>query len=75
MEEDWMQLLQRQNQLARVLETNQRTECYGLTLSEEEAGLILEERGRALKEQKRVEFCRRSLMSSATRRIWIRNIM
>lgn len=56
MEEDWMQLLQRQNQLARVLETNQRTECYGLTLSEEEAGLILEERGRALKEQKRVEF-------------------
>lgn len=51
-----MQLLQRQNQLAKVLETNQRAERYGLTLSEEEAGLILEERGRALKEQKRVEF-------------------
>src|SRR5699024_10947799 len=49
-------LLQRQNQLAKVLETNQRAERYGLTLSEEEAGLILEERGRALKEQKRVEF-------------------
>ena len=56
MEKDWMQLLQRQNQLAKVLETNQRAERYGLTLSEEEAGLILEERGRALKEQKRVEF-------------------
>lgn len=56
MEKDWMQLLQRQNQLAKVLETNRRAECYGLTLSEEEAGLILEERGRALKEQKRVEF-------------------
>ena len=56
MEKDWMQLLQRQNQLAKVLETNQRAEHYGLTLSEEEAGLILEERGRALKEQKRVEF-------------------
>ena len=56
MEKDWMQLLQRQNQLAKVLETNQRAERYGLTLSEEEAGLILEERGRALQEQKRVEF-------------------
>lgn len=56
MEKDWMQLLQRQNQLAKVLETNQRAERYGLTLSEEEAGIILEERGRALKEQKRVEF-------------------
>ena len=56
MEKDWMQLLQSQNQLAKVLETNQRAERYGLTLSEEEAGLILEERGRALKEQKRVEF-------------------
>lgn len=55
---DWnaLILLQHQNQLTKVLETNCRTEAFGLTLSEADAELILEERGRALKEQRRVEF-------------------
>lgn len=56
MNQDWMVLLQRENQLARIIDTNQAAEKYGLFLSEGEAGLILEERCNALKEQKRVEF-------------------
>ena len=56
MEENWMVLLQRQNQLAGVMKTNQFTEKFGLRLSEQDAELILQERGNALREQKRVEF-------------------
>lgn len=56
MNQDWMVLLQRENQLAEIIETNQAAEKYGLVLNEEEAGLILEERCSTLKEQKRVEF-------------------
>ena len=51
MNQDWMVLLQRENQLARIIDTNQAAEKYGLSLSEREAGLILEERCNALKEQ------------------------
>lgn len=58
MEKNWMELLQQQNQLAKVLETNQYTSRYGLILSEEEARLIVAERGQALREQRRVEFGR-----------------
>lgn len=56
MNQDWMVLLQRENQLAKIIETNQAAEQYGLVLSEADAGLILEERCSALKEQRRVEF-------------------
>lgn len=55
MERNWLAALQ-QNQLAKILETNHMTEKYGLTLSEQDAQLILEERSRVLKEQRRVEF-------------------
>lgn len=55
MDRNWMAALQ-QNQLAKILETNHMTEKYGLTLSEQDAQLILEERSRVLKEQRRVEF-------------------
>jgi len=51
-----MILLQQQNQLAKVMETNQATEKFGLVLSEEDARLILGERKEALREQRRVEF-------------------
>lgn len=51
-----MILLQRQNQLGKVLETNQTAEKFGLVLSEKDAELILKERENALREQKRVEF-------------------
>ena len=56
MEKDWMILLQNQNQLQKIMLTNQVTEKYGLILSEQDAELILAERTEVLKEQKRVEF-------------------
>lgn len=56
MEENWMILLQQQNQLGKVIETNQESERYGLVLSEQDAKLILEEKNNTLREQKRVEF-------------------
>lgn len=51
-----MVLLQQKNQLAGVLETNRMTEKFGLVLSEADAGLLLKERARVLREQRRVEF-------------------
>ena len=56
MEKDWMILLQQQNQLTSVIDMNQTTAKYGLTLTEQEAELIVTERRTALREQKRVEF-------------------
>lgn len=56
MENNWLDLLQNQNQLAKVIETNKFTEQFGLTLSQKDAQLILENRKNALREQKRVEF-------------------
>lgn len=53
---DWMLAFQRQAQLEKTLETNCRTEKFGLTLTAEDAALLLEERGRALREQERIEF-------------------
>ena len=40
-------------------ETNRTAQTYGLILSEQDAKLLLKERGRALKKEKRVEFCLR----------------
>ena len=52
-----MALLQGQeNPLAKILETNEATEKFGLVLREQDAQLILEERRNCLREQKRVEF-------------------
>lgn len=56
MGKNWMALLQQQNQLAEIVKTNSVSEKYGLTLTEEDAKLILKERSNTLKEQKRVEF-------------------
>ena len=56
LDQNWMVLLQRQNQLAKMMETNQAAKNYGLVLNEEEASLIFDERCSTLKEQKRVEF-------------------
>lgn len=53
---DWMALYQQQNQLDKLIGTNQKTERYGLALTEQDAKLILEERKNSLQEQKRVEF-------------------
>lgn len=56
MEQNWMVLLQQQNQLAKVVETNRVTEQYGLSLSEQDAQLIVAERSHALRQSRRVEF-------------------
>lgn len=56
LERDWMVLLEQQTALEPVLETNQAAERFGLTLTKEDAKLILEERAKTLREQKRVEF-------------------
>lgn len=56
MEKNWMVLLQRQNQLRKVMELNQETEKYGLILSEQDALLILDERNHSLMGERRIEF-------------------
>ncbi|MDE6844238.1 MAG: hypothetical protein K2J99_00520 [Lachnospiraceae bacterium] len=56
MNQEWIVLLQQQNQLAKVIETNRITEQYGLSLSKQDAELILAERSHALRESRRVEF-------------------
>lgn len=56
MSKDWMVLLQEQSQLTKVVKTNETTEQFGLSLTEQDAELILEERKNSLMEQKRVEF-------------------
>lgn len=56
MEKNWLDLVQGENQLAKVVDTNQYTERYGLVLTNEQAKLILENRKKVLNEQRRVEF-------------------
>lgn len=51
-----MVLLQEQNQLSKVVKTNETTEQFGLSLTEQDAKLILEERKNSLTEQRRIEF-------------------
>ena len=55
-ETNFLEQLNRQAQLASVLNTNQYTEEFGLTLTPEEAELLLTERQNTLKEQQRIEF-------------------
>lgn len=55
-EKNFMELFSEKNQLQKVLETNKKTEQFGLELSQENAKLLVEARGEELKRQKRVEF-------------------
>lgn len=52
---NWLALLERA-QIQKVMESNQYTEQYGLTLSEQDAEILAQERKSTLIEQKRVEF-------------------
>ena len=56
MGKEWMMLLQQQNQMVKVMKTNQVTEQFGLVLTEQDASLILEEQKSVLSEQRRVEY-------------------
>ena len=56
MDYNWLDLLQNKTQLSKVMETNEYAEQFGLSLSHQDAQLILENRKMALREQRRVEF-------------------
>lgn len=55
-EKNWLELLSKQTQIRQVLDTVSYTEKFGLTLSEEEAAVLAEERVLALKQERRIEF-------------------
>lgn len=55
-EKNWMELFLDQNQIPKVLEMNQKTESFGLILSEEDAKALVENQKKELRKQQRVEF-------------------
>lgn len=55
-EKDWLDVVSGKNQVQAVVEMNRKTERYGLSLTEEEAGRLVAARRENLKEQQRVEF-------------------
>lgn len=59
MKKDYMELLQMEQekrQLASLLDRNSRTAVFGLTLTENDAKLLLSERKTTLRQQERLEF-------------------
>ena len=56
MNKDWMVLLQKERQAGGIVATNEKAARFGLSLTEQEAGLIVSEGQNALREQRRVEF-------------------
>lgn len=52
----WMEVLAGQNQVQKVMDMNQKTERFGLSLTQEDAKLLVERKMECLKEQQRVEF-------------------
>ena len=54
--QSFLELFSEKNQLQKVMETNKKTEPFGLELSQEDAKLLVEARGEELRRQKRVEF-------------------
>ena len=55
-EKEWLTLLSGKNQLQKVMGMNAKTERFGLSLTEEDARMLVEKRLENLKEQRRVEF-------------------
>lgn len=55
-QKNWMEEMEEQTFLTRVLETNRYTQKFGLVLRQEEAALLTRERAAVLKAEKRVEF-------------------
>ena len=53
---NWMELAVGQAQVSRIMDTNQYTQKYGLTLCQQEAHELMEKRTHTLMETKRVEF-------------------
>ena len=55
-ERDFLGLLSERNQIQAIVEMNQKTERFGLTLTKEDAKMLAESRKTELREQRRVEF-------------------
>lgn len=55
-EKNWLLLMAQGQQLEKVMQTNQYTKQYGLSLSEQDGELLVQERKNNLKAQKRIEF-------------------
>ena len=55
-EEAFLELFTERNQIQKMLETNRKTEQFGLELTKEDAKFLVEARGEELRKQKRVEF-------------------
>lgn len=55
-EKDWLEIWSGQNQLQKVIEMNEKTQKFGLVLSEEDAKMLVERRNTNLRELQRVEF-------------------
>ena len=55
-ENNFLDLISNQSLITLVLESNQYTEQYGLTLNKKDTEILLEERKNALKAQSRIEF-------------------
>lgn len=55
-ERDFLELLSERNQIQAIVEMNQKTERFGLMLTEEDAKMLAESRKTELREQRRVEF-------------------
>ncbi|NLG04859.1 MAG: hypothetical protein GX567_13665 [Clostridia bacterium] len=53
---NWMELVNKEAQLRVVQDANQYSEKFGLSLTKEDAELIIAEKNRTLKAEKRVEF-------------------
>lgn len=54
--QNWLELLNGQEWLKQVRETNQYTEQFGLILTEKDTEILLAEKNHALKSERRVEF-------------------
>ena len=54
--ENWMEVWNGKNQMVKLLGVNEYTERFGLTLTEEDAKLLLEDRRNSLVEKQRIEF-------------------
>ena len=53
---NWMELISNQTQIQKLLETNQFTEQFGLSLSKQDTELLVEERMDTLRRERRIEF-------------------
>ena len=55
-EQNWLEVMNRQQWMKQIQETNQYTSKYGLQLSEEDTEVLIEEKNHTLKAERRVEF-------------------